>query len=71
MTMTRRRRGVETVESSGGGVEQADDASAPTDNTSSVEQGPSSSPEGGSIESVTEERAGDPFADERSDIERP
>ncbi len=71
MTMTPRRRGVETVESSGGGVEQADDASASSGSADSFETGPSSSPEGGSIESVTQERAGNSFADDRSDIERP
>jgi hypothetical protein len=64
-----RRRGVETVESSGGGVEQADEVSEETGTVYDIERGPVS-PDSSSVESITDERSADPLTDERSNIER-
>jgi len=70
MIIAPKRRGVETVESSGGGVEQSDEVSGETGAAYDIERGPVS-PDSSSVESITNERAADPFSDERSNIERP
>jgi len=69
MSIAPKRRGVESVDPASGDIEQADHESRTTATAYDIER-ESLSPDTSSVETITDERGADPFADERNNIER-